>query len=57
MSRMIPRDAFAEAYYANFISHRGACTKDARLVLGVIIIKHLMKLDDVGVIEMIQKNP
>lgn len=57
MSRMIPWDAFAEAYYANFKSQRGAPTKDARLVLGVIIIKHLMKLDDMGVIEMIQENP
>lgn len=35
----------------------GAPTKDARLVLGVIIIKHIMKSDDRGVIEMIQENP
>jgi len=26
-------------------------------VLGVIIIKHIMKTDDRGVIEMIQENP
>ncbi|WP_436418106.1 transposase [Petrimonas sulfuriphila] len=38
-------------------SNRGAPTKDARLVLGVIIIKHIMKTDDRGVIEMIRKNP
>ena len=44
-------------YYKNFKSNRGAPTKDARLVLGVIIIKHIMKTDDRGVIEMIQENP
>ncbi len=32
-------------------------TKDARLVLGVIIIKHIMKTVERGVIEMIQEYP
>jgi hypothetical protein len=44
-------------YYKNFKSNRSAPTKDARLVLGVIIIKHIMKTVERGVIEMIQENP
>lgn len=57
LSGVIPWDKFAELYYKNFPSRRGAPTKDARLVLGVVIIKHMMKLDDIGVIEIIQENP
>ncbi|MGE4434317.1 MAG: IS5 family transposase [Bacteroidales bacterium] len=57
LSKVIPWDKFAELYYKNFPSRRGAPTKDARMVLGVVIIKHMMKLDDLGVIEFIQENP
>lgn len=57
LSMVIPWDSFADLYYRNFKTNRGAPTKDARLVLGVVIIKHMLKLDDVGVIEMIQENP
>lgn len=57
LSRVIPWDRFADLYYKNFKTNRGAPTKDARLVLGVVIIKHMLKLDDVGVIEIIQENP
>jgi transposase, IS5 family len=35
LSQVIPWDKFAELYYKNFPSRRGAPTKDARLVLGV----------------------
>jgi len=57
LSSVIPWDKFAELYYKNFPSRRGAPTKDARMVLGVVIIKHMLKLDDIGVIEIIQENP
>jgi hypothetical protein len=57
LSKIVPWEEFAWLYYKNFKSNRGAPTKDARLVLGVIIIKHIMKTDDRGVIEMIQENP
>jgi len=50
---MIPWDEFAKAYHINFKSRRGAPTKDARMVLGVVIIKPLLKLDNEGIIEMI----
>lgn len=54
---VIPWDKFAELYYKIFPFQRGAPTKDARMVLGVVIIKHLLKLDDIGLIEIIQENP
>jgi len=57
LSSVIPWDKFAELYYKNFPYRRGAPTKDARMVLGVVIIKHMLKLDDIGVIEIIQENP
>lgn len=57
LSQVIPWDEFAALYYRNFPSQRGAPTKDARMVLGVVIIKHMLKLDDRGVIEIIQENP
>lgn len=57
LSKIVPWEDFSRLYYKNFKSNRGAPTKDARLVLGVIIIKHIMKADDRGVIEMIRENP
>jgi hypothetical protein len=57
LSKIVPWEEFARLYYKNFKSNRGAPTKDARLVLGAIIIKHIMKTDDRGVIEMIRENP
>ncbi|MDD4000832.1 MAG: hypothetical protein PHX62_08100 [Bacilli bacterium] len=46
LSKIVPWEEFAQLYYKNFKSNRGAPTKDARLVLGLIIIKHIMKTDD-----------
>lgn len=57
LSKIVPWEEFSRLYYQNFKSNRGAPTKDARLVLGVIIIKHIMRTDDRGVIEMIRENP
>ena len=57
LSKIVPWEEFARLYYKNFKSNWGAHTKDARLVLGVIIIKPIMKVDNRGVIEMIRENP
>jgi IS5 family transposase len=46
LSKIVPWEEFAQLYYKNFKSNLGAPTKDALLVLGVIIIKHIMKTDD-----------
>ena len=57
LSKIIPWDKFADLYYREMSARRGAPTIDARIILGVVVIKHLLKLDDRGVIEMIQENP
>jgi len=54
---LVPWDLFAEQYYSKMSADKGAPSVDARIVLGVVIIKHYLKLDDRGVIEMIQENP
>ncbi|HCB88566.1 MAG TPA: hypothetical protein DEP71_04680 [Porphyromonadaceae bacterium] len=43
LSKIVPLEEFAQPYYKNFKSNRGATTNDARLVPGVI--------------EMIRENP
>ncbi len=57
LSRIIPWDELAAIYYKSMNVRRGAPTVDARIVLGSLIIKHMMTLDDRGTIEMIQENP
>ena len=57
LSKIVHWEEFARIYFRDFKSNRGAPTKDARLLPGVIIIKHIMKSDDRGVIEMIRENP
>jgi len=57
LSNIVPWEEFVRLYHKYFKSNRGVPTKDTRLVLGVIIIKHIQKLVDRGVIELIQKNP
>ncbi|MFA6335859.1 MAG: transposase [Bacteroidales bacterium] len=54
---LVPWDLFAEQYYSKMSADQGAPSVDARIVLGVVIIKHYLRLDDRGVIEMIQENP
>ncbi|MGJ7027644.1 hypothetical protein [Petrimonas sulfuriphila] len=46
LSKTVPWEEFARFYYKNFKSNRGAPTKNARIVPGVIITKHIMKTDD-----------
>ncbi|MCB9234160.1 MAG: transposase [Bacteroidia bacterium] len=47
----------ASIYYHGLNSGHGVPTKDARLVIGAVIIKHKMKLSDREVIAQIQENP
>jgi hypothetical protein len=47
----------AESYYRNFTSHTGRPVKDARLVIGAVIIKHKLCLSDEETILQIQENP
>jgi hypothetical protein len=57
LSSLVPWDLFASQYYASMSATCGAPAIDARIVLGVVILKHYLKLDDRGVIELIRENP
>ena len=57
LSRVVPWDELAESYYQAFTSQRGRPTKDARLVIGAVIIKHKLCLSDRETVAQIQENP
>jgi len=57
LSQCIPWDALAESYYQGLASERGRPTKDARLVIGAVIIKHKLWLSDIETVQQIQDNP
>ncbi len=56
LSRVVPWDKFASLYVKKMNSNFGRPGISPRIVLGALIIKHIEKLDDRGVIEMIQEN-
>ena len=47
----LPWDALARIYYRTMSSDMGAPAIDARIVIGAMIIKHKLKLDDRETIE------
>ncbi len=53
----LPWDDFAIIYSSSLSENNGRPSKDARLVIGAMIIKHLKKLPDEEVIPEIQENP
>ncbi|RLP53237.1 MAG: transposase [Ketobacter sp.] len=57
MSECIPWDELAEAYYKGLSGTQGRPTKDARLVIGAVIIKHRLCLSDRETVAQIQENP
>ena len=57
MSECIPWDDLAEAYYEGLSSTQGRPTKEARLVIGAVIIKHTLNLSDRETVAQIQENP
>ncbi len=57
LSECIPWDALADAYYVGLTSTQGRPTKDARLVIGAVIIKHKLSLSDEETVQQIQENP
>lgn len=57
MTQCIPWDELAEAYYEGLSSTQGRPTKDARLVIGAVIIKHKLCLSDRETVAQIQENP
>lgn len=56
-SKSIPWDELASGYYKSMSSRRGRPGKDARLVIGAVIIKHKLCLSDEETVLQIQENP
>lgn len=52
----LPWDELANIYYRSISPGMGAPAKDARLVIGALIIKHTLGLDDRETIETIREN-
>lgn len=57
LSQCIPWDELSESYYQGFSAERGRPLKEARLVIGAVIIKHKLNLSDVETVQQIQENP
>jgi hypothetical protein len=56
LSQNIPWDELARGYYRNLSSTQGRPAKDARLVIGAVIIKHKLCLSDEETVLQIQEN-
>lgn len=56
LGNSLPWDAMASIYYRSMSSDMGAPAIDARIVIGAMIIKHKLKLDDREAIETIREN-
>jgi len=57
LSECVPWDELAEGYYQDLEDTQGRPTKDARLMIGVVIIKHKLCLSDRETVAQIQENP
>ena len=57
LAECIPWDDLAESYYQGMRADRGRPLKEARLVIGAVIIKHKLCLSDVETVQQIQENP
>lgn len=57
LSQMMPWDELADGYYRSMTAGMGRPAKDARLVIGAVIIKHKLCLSDEETIEQIRENP
>lgn len=56
LAQLIPWDELANAYYSSLHHSHGRPAKDARLVIGAVIIKHKLCLSDEEAIEQIKEN-
>lgn len=56
LAESIPWDKLANVYYRKMNSDFGAPSLDARMVIGAVIIKHMLNIDDREVVAQIQEN-
>jgi hypothetical protein len=57
LSECIPWDELTQGYYQGLSDTQGRPIKDARLVIGAVIIKHKRCLSDRETVSQIQENP
>ena len=57
LSECIPWDDLAQSYHKKLSSTLGRPAKDARLVIGAVIIKHKLSVSDDETVEQIRENP
>lgn len=57
LSDCIPWDELAGSYHKTLCSTLGRPAKDARIVIGAVIIKHKLSLSDEETVEQIRENP
>jgi len=57
LAKVVPWDKFASIYISMMNKSFGRPGVSPRIVLGALIIKHKEKLDDRGVVDVIQENP
>lgn len=56
LSKNIPWDKLAAIYYRDMRADFGAPSLSARMVIGAVIIKHMLNIDDREVVEQIREN-
>jgi len=56
LANSLPWDSLAKVYYSKMCKDNGAPAKSARLVIGALIVKGLLKLSDRETMEMIREN-
>ena len=56
LAQNIPWDKLANIYYRRMSDSQGAPAIDARMVIGAVIIKHRLDIDDREVVEQIKEN-
>lgn len=57
LAEIIPWDELADIYYQSLSKNMGQPAIDARIVIGALIVKHKLGLDDREAIETIRENP
>ena len=56
LADLIPWDELANVYSRHLQSDCGRLSVDIRTVIGALIVKHKLRLDDRGTVDMIQEN-
>ena len=56
LAKVIPWDALAEVYAQSLSSTSGRESIDVRMVIGALIVKHKLGLEDRGTVAMISEN-